>query len=32
VNLVDDNVTTSKVTKEHVFKDRKLKKEKSVVD
>jgi L-aminopeptidase/D-esterase-like protein len=33
VNVVDVNVTTrSKVTEEHVFKARKLKKTKSVVD
>jgi hypothetical protein len=33
VNVVDVNVTTrSKVTKEHVFKDRKPRKAKSVVD
>ncbi len=33
VNVVDANVTTrSKVTKEHVFKDREQKKAKSVTD
>jgi hypothetical protein len=33
VNVVDVNVTTrSKVTKEHVFKDREPRKEKNVVD
>jgi hypothetical protein len=32
VNVVDVNVTTSKITEKHVFEDRKLRKAMNVVD